>query len=291
MNNGTWLIRREFWENRAIWMIPAVFGGLLLIAALFGQVSIPRLTTVEESHEAAGGFLMIVGGLFYLVMAVYSTWYLMDCLYTDRRDRSILFWKSLPIADATTVLSKLLVGMVIIPLVYFAAADATALIAAFILSIRARASIGSALWNGEVWLQVQVLWMYVIAATALWYLPIAGWLMLVSAWAKRAVMLWVILPPLLVCILERVIFGTQMSAHLVMRRLTGLPSVSFNGGSKHMWTHDGGVVDNAGASSMTVWRLINPSGFFTSAETWIGIAVGVVLIVAAIQLRMRRSEI
>ena len=291
MNNGTWLIRREFWENRAIWMIPAVFGGLLLIAALFGQVSIPRLTTVEESHEAAGGFLMIVGGLFYLVMAVYSTWYLMDCLYTDRRDRSILFWKSLPIADATTVLSKLLVGMVIIPLVYFAAADATALIAAFILSIRARASIGSALWNGEVWLQVQVLWMYVIAATALWYLPIAGWLMLVSAWAKRAVMLWVILPPLLVCILERVIFGTQMSAHLVMRRLTGLPSVSFNGGSKHMWTHDGGVVDNAGASSMTVWRLINPSGFFTSAETWIGIAVGVVLIVGAIQLRMRRSEI
>jgi ABC-2 type transport system permease protein len=291
MNNGTWLIRREFWENRAIWMIPAVFGGLLLIAALFGQVSIPRLTTVEESHEAAGGFLVIVGGLFYLVMAVYSTWYLMDCLYTDRRDRSILFWKSLPIADSTTVLSKLLVGMVIIPLVYFAAADATALIAAFILSIRARASIGSSLWNGEVWLQVQVLWMYVIFTTALWYLPIAGWLMLVSAWAKRAVMLWVVLPPLLVCILERVIFGTQMATRVIMRRLTGLPSVSFNGGSKHMWTHDGGVVDNAGASSMTVWRLINPSGFFTSAETWIGIAVGVVLIIAAIQLRMRRSEI
>jgi len=291
MNNGTWLIRREFWENRAIWMIPAVFGGLLLIAALFGQVSIPRLTTVEESHEAAGGFLVIVGGLFYLVMAVYSTWYLMDCLYTDRRDRSILFWKSLPIADSTTVLSKLLVGMVIIPLVYFAAADATALIAAFILSIRARASIGSSLWNGEVWLQVQVLWMYVIFTTALWYLPIAGWLMLVSAWAKRAVMLWVVLPPLLVCILERVIFGTQMATHVIMRRLTGLPSVSFNGGSKHMWTHDGGVVDNAGASSMTVWRLINPSGFFTSAETWIGIAVGAVLIIAAIQLRMRRSEI
>jgi ABC-2 type transport system permease protein len=291
MNNGTWLIRREFWENRAIWMIPAVFGGLLLIAALFGQVSIPRLTTVEESHEAAGGFLVIVGGLFYLVMAVYSTWYLMDCLYTDRRDRSILFWKSLPIADSTTVLSKLLVGMVIIPLVYFAAADATALIAAFILSIRARASIGSSLWNGEVWLQVQVLWMYVIFTTALWYLPIAGWLMLVSAWAKRAVMLWVVLPPLLVCILERVIFGTQMATHVIMRRLTGLPAVSFNGGSKHMWTHDGGVVDNAGASSMTVWRLINPSGFFTSAETWIGIAVGAVLIIAAIQLRMRRSEI
>jgi ABC-2 type transport system permease protein len=291
MNNGTWLVRREFWENRAIWMIPAVFGGLLLLAALFGQVSIPRLTSPEEAHEAAAAFQVIVGAMFYLVMGVYSTWYLMDCLYTDRRDRSILFWKSLPISDAAAVLSKLLVGMIIIPLVYFAAADATALIAAFILSIRARASIGSSLWSGEAWWQIQVLWIYAIVTTGIWYLSIAGWLMLVSAWAKRAVMLWVILPPLLVCILERVIFGTTMATHVIMRRLTGLPSVSFNAGSKHMWTHDGAVVDNAGASSISVWHLINPSGFFTSAETWIGVVVGVAFIVAAIQLRMRRSEI
>ena len=181
VNNSKWLIRREFWENRAIWMIPAVFGGLLLLAALFGQVSIPRLTSPQESEEAAAAFLVIVGAMFYLVMGVYSTWYLLDCLYTDRKDRSILFWKSLPISDATTVLCKLLVGMVIIPLVYFAAADATALIAAFILSIRARASIGSSLWNGDVWWQVQVLWIYAIVTTAVWYLPVAGWLMLVSA--------------------------------------------------------------------------------------------------------------
>ena len=291
MKTYSWLIRREFWEFRATWLIPAVVGAVLIFAALFGRVDLSAFD--EHLAQMNMGTIYLVGMavLFYLVMSVYASWYLMDCLYNDRRDRSILFWKSLPIADSTTVLSKLLVGMVIIPLVYFAAADATALIAAFILSIRARASIGSSLWNGEVWLQVQVLWMYVIFTTALWYLPIAGWLMLVSAWAKRAVMLWVVLPPLLVCILERVIFGTQMATHVIMRRLTGLPSVSFNGGSKHMWTHDGGVVDNAGASSMTVWRLINPSGFFTSAETWIGIAVGVVLIIAAIQLRMRRSEI
>ena len=289
MNNSTWLIRREFWENRAIWMIPAVFGGLLLLAALFGQVSLPRLTSPVESRQAAGAFLVVVGAMFYLIMGVYSTWYLLDCLYTDRRDRSILFWKSLPISDSTTVLSKLLVGMVIVPLVYFAAADATALIAAFILSIRARASIGSALWNGEVWWQVQVLWMYVMVTTALWFLPIAGWAMLVSAWAKRAVMLWAVLPPLLLYILERVFFGTRMVGHLITRRLMGLPFVSFND-PKYLWTHEGGLVDNAG-SAPSVWQLINPSGFITSPETWIGVAVGVVLIAAAIQLRMHRSEI
>jgi ABC-2 type transport system permease protein len=292
VNNSKWLIRREFWENRAIWMIPAVFGALLLLAALFGQVSIPRLTSPQESEEAAAAFLVIVGAMFYLVMGVYSTWYLLDCLYNDRKDRSILFWKSLPISDATIVLCKLLVGMIIIPLVYFAAADATALIAAFILSIRARASIGSSLWNGDVWWQVQVLWTYAILTTAVWYLPVTGWLMLVSAYARRAVILWAVLPPLLLYFLERVFFGTHMVGHIIARRLTALPSVSFKGvGPNYTWTHGGGVVDNASSPAPSVWHLINPSGFFTSAETWIGVAVGIVLIVAAIQLRMRRSEI
>ena len=291
MNNSNWLIRREFWENRAIWMIPAAFGGLLLLAALFTQVSIPRLTSPRETEEAASAFLVVVGALFYLVMALYSAWYLLDCLYTDRKDRSILFWKSLPVSDATTVLCKLLVGLIIVPLVYFAAADATALIAAFILSIRARASIGSSLWNGDAWWQIQVLWMYVIVTTAVWYLPVAGWLMLLSAWAKRAVILWAILPPLLLNIFERLFFGTHMVSQIIGRRLTGLPRVSFHF-SKYMWTNEGGVVDNAsGAPVTSVWHLINPSGFFSSAETWIGVAVGIVLIVAAIQLRMRRSEI
>ena len=273
MNTNTWLIRREFWENRAIWMIPAVFGALLILAALFGQVSIPKLTSPLEMHEAAGAFQVIVGVMFFVVMSVYSTWYLLDCLYADRKDRSILFWKSLPISDAKTVLSKLLVGMVLIPLVYFAAADATALIAAFILSIRARASIGSALWQPDVWWQIQVLWVYSIITAALWYLPIAGWLMLVSAWAKRAVMLWAVLPPLVLYILERVFFGTHTIGNVFARRMAGWPLAAFNG-AKHVWTEGSGVVDNNGVP-VTVWHLINPSGFFTSAETWIGAAVGI----------------
>ena len=289
MNTSTWLIRREFWENRAIWVIPAVFGALLILAALFGQVSIPKLTSPAEMHEAAGAFQVIVGAMFYVVMSVYATWYLLDCLYADRRDRSILFWKSLPLSDARTVLIKLLVAMILIPLVYFVAADATALIAAFILSIRAKASLGSALWQADVWWDIQVLWLYCVVVTAIWYLPIAGWLMLVSAWAKRAVMLWSVLPPLVAYIFERVFFGTHVIGHTLARRLIGLPMVAFNG-AKHVWTQGSGVVDNDGLP-VRVWNLINPSGFFTSAETWIGAAVGIVLIVGAIQLRMRRSEI
>ncbi len=289
MNTNIWLIRREFWENRAIWMIPAIFGTLLILGALFGQISIPRLTTPEQMHEAAAAYQVIVGAMFYVVMSVYATWYLLDCLYADRRDRSILFWKSLPISDAKTVLSKLIVGMVLIPLVYYAVADATALVGAFILSIRARASIGGALWQPDVWWQIQVLWVYCIVTTALWYLPIAGWLMLVSAWAKRAVMLWAVLPPLVAFILERAIVGTQVIGHVLLVRLAGLPYVAFNGANLE-WTEGKGIVDIDGVPA-SVWHLINPSGFFTSADTWIGAAVGAALIVAAIQLRTRRTEV
>jgi hypothetical protein len=82
-----------------------------------------------------------------------------------------------------------------------------------------------------------------------------------------------------------------MFGHLISRRLMGLPSVSFNG-AHYGWTNEGHIVENgSGAPATTVWHLIDPSGFFTSMEVWIGFVVGIALILGAIQLRMRRSEI
>lgn len=289
MNTNLWLIRREFWENRAIWMIPAVFGGLLILAALFGHVSIPTLSSRTETRDAGGIFLIVIGLMFYSVMAVYSGWYLLDCLYADRKDRSILFWKSLPISDVRTVLSKLAIALVIVPVVYFVAADVTSLIAAFILSVRARDSLGTALWQPDLWLQIQVLWIYTIIVSAIWYLPVVGWLLAVSAWAKRAVILWSILPPLVLYLIERVFFGTSVIGHELTKRLAGMAPVAYYAG-KEMFAHNS-INATAGDGPASVWQFINPSGFFSSPQTWIGAAVGVALIVVAIQLRMRRSEI
>ena len=255
MNNSLWLIRREFWENRAIWLIPAVFGGLLIVAALFGHVDIPEVGSRPEARDVGGIFLIAFGLMFFVVMSVYSTWYLLDCLYADRKDRSILFWKSLPLSDTETVLSKLVVGMLVIPVVYFIAADVTSLLAAFILSIRARASLGSSLWQPDVWLQIQVLWLYAIVTSAIWYLPIAGWLLVVSAWAKRAVMLWSILPPLALCIIEKFL-GTTVLWQILRQRLFGWPKVAVQG-SIHRWAGD--HVDPS-EIPRSVWRLIDVSG-------------------------------
>jgi ABC-2 type transport system permease protein len=289
MNTNLWLVRREFWENRAIWMIPAIFGALLILAALFGHVNIPTLSSHSETRDAGGIFLIVVGLMFYSVMAVYAGWYLLDCLYADRKDRSILFWKSLPISDVQTVLCKLAVALIVIPVVYFVAADVTSLIAAFILSIRARESLGSALWQPDLWLQIQVLWVYTIFASAIWYLPVVGWLLAVSAWAKRAVILWSILPALVLYLIERVFFGTHVIGHALAKRLGGMAPVAYYA-SKDMFEHDK-INATAGDGPGSVWQLIDLRGFLSTPDTWIGAAVGVALIVLAIQLRMRRSEI
>jgi ABC-2 type transport system permease protein len=291
MNTAIWLVRREFWENRAIWMIPAVLGGLVILAALFGRIDLMTIPSQVPSRAVGGGFLLAVGATFFVVMSIYSTWYLLDCLYADRKDRSVLFWKSMPISDTTTVMSKLATALVVIPVVYFAAADLTTLMMAFIISVRANSYLGGALWHVDLWLQLQVLWIYVIVTTAIWFLPIAAYLLVVSAWAKRAVMLWSILPPIALILAERWFLGSHVIARQLGKRLAGYPALAFHddpGCCSWVTT----VVDNDTMRTPTsIWGFFDAGGFFSSPETWIGAAVGVALIVCAIQLRTRRTEI
>ena len=288
MNDYAWLVRREFWENRAIWIVPTAIGVALTLAALFGNVQIPALSA-PDSRALSGAVLFGFGVTFFVVMNIYATWYLLDCLYADRRDKSILFWKSLPLSDTATVLAKLFTGLIAIPLVYFVAADIATLLMAFIVSLRAHSALGGSLWQPDLWLQLQVLWLYLILTTAIWYLPFAGYLLVVSAWAKRAVILWSFLPPLVLYIIERWFLGTNVVGRMLGRRLTGLAMVALNPSGEKSWHVDKATETLTLPSS--VWHFINPSGFFSNPETWIGVAVGVLLIVGAIQLRMRRSEI
>ena len=291
MNTYSWLIRREFWENRAIWIVPTIIGVALTLAALFGRVDIVALTNAEQNRLVGGMVLFAFGVTFFAVMSIYSTWYLLDCLYADRKDRSILFWKSLPISDTATVLAKLFTGLIAIPLVYFLAADISTLLMAFIVSVRAHSTLGSALWQPDLWLQLQALWLYLIVTTAIWYLPFAGWLMVVSAWAKRAVTLWSILPPLAAYLLERWFFGTHVVGTVLRDRALGYIPHAFQDVSDHSaWVST--VIDHDTITTpSSVWRLLDPVGFFSSAATWIGVVIGISLIVAAIQLRLRRTEV
>jgi ABC-2 type transport system permease protein len=290
VNTYIWLVRREFWENRAIWTIPAVIGGFLILGALFGKVEGLGVTSEVPGRAATQLFLVAVGATFFAVMSIYSTWYLLDCLHADRKDRSVLFWKSLPISDTATVLSKLLTAVIVIPLVYFALADVTTLLMAFIISVRASSSIGAGLWHADLWLQLQVLWLYLIVTAAIWYLPIVAYLLVVSSWARRAVMLWSLLPPIALIIAERWFFGSHVIAAQLWERLVGLVG-AFNSS-----LYDGSwVVTPVGHGTIqtpaSIWSVLEPARFLSSPETWIGVGVGVALIFCAVQLRTRRTEI
>ncbi len=283
MNNLIWLVRREFWENKAIWVMPACIGALMVVASLFGKVEIAMLHASDQQTElAAVLFLVAIGGVFWVAMSIYSVWYLLDCLYADRKDRSVLFFKSLPLTDSATVLSKLLVAVVAIPLVYFLAADISALLMTFVISVRARLGFGNILWRPELWLQQQVLWLYVILTGILWYLPVVGWLLLVSAWAKRAVILQAILPPLAIMLAERLFLGTHLATLLFRDRLLGGPYVAFH--HPIQWSLAKGEL------SPGVWQLPDPVGFFSSVDLWIGVLVGAACIVGVVQLRKRRTD-
>ena len=295
MNTTLWLVRREFWENRAIWLIPAVLGGLLVLASLFGGYQVLGAVDLATVHAVvqAGALdgMVFIAVTFFVVMSIYSTWYLLDCLYADRKDRSILFWKSMPISDTATVVCKLATALIVIPLLYFALADLTTLIMAFIISVRANSYIDSSLWRGGLWLQIQALWLYLIVTAAIWYLPVAAWLLVVSAWARRAVMLWSIMPPLALVIAERVFLGTHVIAGQLASRLGGYFSHALQytpGATNWVTTEIGHDTIN---TPVSVIQFMNPGGFFSSSDTWIGAAVGAALIAGAIQLRMRRTEI
>ncbi len=112
-----------------------------------------------------------------------------------------------------------------------------------------------------------------------------------SAWAKRAVMLWSILPPIALLLAERWFLGSHVIAEQIGERLLGYPAQAFQddpGGRSWETT----VIDNDTIRTpVSIWHFFNVDGFFSSSETWIGAAVGVALIVCAIQLRTRRTEI
>jgi ABC-2 type transport system permease protein len=291
MNTFVWLVRREFWENRAIWVLPAVIAGLMVVAAAIGHAELsPTGGHVEVSVMQKSGpgaavvFFFATGMIFFTTMNIYAFWYLLDCLYADRRDRSILFWKSMPIPDATIVLSKALVALVALPAVYFVAADVATLLMAAIISVRDHGPPGGSLWDARLWLQQQTLWIYISTTSALWYLPIAGWLMLVSASAKRAAILYAVLPPLGLVLAEHLLIGTHEIGKILMGRINGFKDAAFKYPPEFHWSpgHDDGVPSVIG--------LLDPEGFLRNPAVWIGAAIGAAFIVGAIELRKRRAD-
>jgi ABC-2 type transport system permease protein len=222
MNRLLALIRREYWENKgSIRTTPLVMAGLYIVSTLMGVITMSYFdadgyttrTAVEQLGEMSAEMraeVLYQGGLassvmFTVVMSFVVFFYLLGALYDDRKDRSILFWKSLPASDTLTIASKLLTAMVLIPLAFLAALILTHIVVGVIVSITLATAGGNpfTLLIAElrplaVWGLIAASW----AANSIWALPLYGWLLLVSAFAPRVPLLFATLPPLIFSVLQ-----------------------------------------------------------------------------------------
>lgn len=293
------LVRRELWEHRNLVWAPLAMALTIVVVSVLsstihGSVDIrmdggrPLPELFRDAEQQRGIFVAIMAGLVLpqlLVGAVVVFFYLLDCLFTERRDRSILFWKSLPVSDSQTVLSKLFVALVAMPLWIWALSLAVGLAVFGVVAAKVSGTpaAGLGVWHGGTWLAVQASMLGKLALAALWYLPVAGWLLLVSVLAKRSPFIWATLPFLVLSIAERTTLGTNTVGSFVSRRLFGFgEEISFAavtaGGS------------GAGALVTRSRSLLGEFPLLFSPELWLGVAVGAALVYAAIRLRRRSDD-
>ncbi|THD61782.1 hypothetical protein [Phenylobacterium sp.] len=291
-----WSVRRELWENRAIYLAPLVVAGIVMVGFLFSLRDLPQAIRVlgtplapdapMAEHRAHGLQAMAVmasqaGILAILVAAlIVAIFYCLACLHNERRDRSVLFWKSLPVSDTTAVLSKAFIPLAVLPPVVVTIMVVTQLITAGLATAVVAAS---GLDTGILWRQltptpvVIVGLAYGVVMLMLWYAPIVGWLMLVSAWAKRMTFVWAVAPPLAICLFEFLAFRSHYAWTLVHSRLVdGL--AAFTAGGK-------------GKEAVSKLSDIDPMPFLTDPGFWGGLVFAAAALAACVWLRRRREPI
>ncbi len=280
-----WSIRRELWENRYVYLAPvgaaALFflGFLITLVHLPGKVRGMEMFSPMQYREAIAGPYDIMSGAMMLVGMLVSIFYCLDALYGERRDRSILFWKSLPISDRTTVLAKATIPFVIVPLLTFVTGIAThfLMLVASSLVLLANGLNASELWTSISYFRMSWLLLYhLLTAHTLWPAPWYAWLLFVSARVRRAPFLWAVLPPVALAALEKITFHTSHLGNLFAERFIG--SVASDSHPHEVFPTNPMFHIHAGE-------------YFGSPGFWIGIAIAAAFLVAAVRLRRYQAPI
>jgi ABC-2 type transport system permease protein len=266
-----WSVRRELWESRSIYLAPLFVAAAFVFGFLIGAFARPvHLREIEKLYDFAAVAIMATT----FIVAIF---YCLDALNSERRDRGILFWKSLPVSDLTTVLSKASIPLVFLPLLTFAITIVTQLLMLLISTAALMGSGRSAATLGLPLVQTSPGLLYhLLVIHSLWYAPIFGWLLLVSAWARRAAFLWAALPLFAVGVVEKIAFNTSHFAEMLANRISG-------GGQ--------GAPVTASGMSTDLMPAGGPVQFLVSPGLWIGLLVAAAFLGAAVWLRRNREPI
>jgi len=278
----SWSVRRELWEYRSIYIAPLVVAGVFLVGFMISLIHLPTRMRAAlaldpmQQHAMIEKPYMTVAFLVMGIAFVVGLFYSLEALHGERRERSILFWKSLPVSDLTTVLSKFSIPVVVLPLVSFTITVATQWI---MLMLSSLVLMGSGLSVTTLWAQVglgqksMVLLYHLITVHALWYAPIYGWMLLVSGWARRAPFLWAAVPLVAIGILEKVAFNTSYFVRLLQYRVAGPETFAMAA---------------RGDDAMSAMAPVDLGKFFSAPGLWLGLLVAAAFLAGAV--RLRRSQ-
>jgi ABC-2 type transport system permease protein len=281
-----WSVRRELWENRSLYIAPLAVAGLALFGVLISSGRLARrvreianLGPERQSDMLSIPYHLVAVAIIVAGLIV-SVFYSLGALYNERRDRNILFWKSLPVSDLVAVLAKASLPIVAVPVISVAIIAATQAIMLIwsTLVLGAGGLDATILWTRVPFLANLCTLVYGLAAISLWYAPIQGWLLLVSAWARRAPFLWALLPPPAICLVEKLAFNSSHFASLLGYRLGGVFQLAFDDADPR--AHPSGAQLHA-----------DPAQFLASAGLWTGLAFAAACLAGAIWLRRRREAI
>jgi ABC-2 type transport system permease protein len=288
-----WSVRRELWENRSIYIAPLAIAAVYLLSFAISVIWLPNnmrevwmphtmreMAALKVTDSLVGLAMpythaaMLIGLIAFLVGIFYS----LEALHGERRDHTIRFWKSLPVSDLTTVLSKASIPLVVLPLIAFAVTVALQQIMR-LLSIAVLAANGGSvatLWTRLPLSEMELVTLYGGLVLTLWHAPIYCWFLLVSGWARRAAFLWAVVPWVAIAAVENIAFHTSYLGSLLKDRMFGFAEAAFDLKDKNGVPIDAHFIPLA---------QLTPGKFLTNPSLWLGLIVAAALFAAAVRLR------
>jgi ABC-2 type transport system permease protein len=277
-----WSVRRELWENRSIYVAPLIVAVVVLFGFLVSTVGMPQrrqaVLLLDPGHQRAliGEPYDVAAMMLIFTAFIVGVFYCLDALHSERRDRSVLFWKSLPVSDFTTVLSKATIPLLVLPAIILA----IVILVQFLMLLWSSAVLLSSGLAATTWtrfnlFQQSVILLYSLIVIALWHAPIYGWALLISGWARRATFLWAVLPLLAIGVLEKFAFDTSHFLSMLKNRVFDAGDTAFA-----FQPHRGVAIDSL--------VQLTPGRYLATPGLWIGLAFAAAFV--AIAVRQRRYQ-
>ena len=220
--------------------------------------------------------LLVLGFPILLTVGFGLLAYSLSTFADERKDRSLIFWRSLPVSDLTTVLSKVFIVTLIVPLMvipYIILLQLVAMTSASIFFATNDIVSFGWLWGSYIitdWFRI----IFSLWAQALWSLPLFLWLMLAGTYAARPIA-GAIVPPVILIVLEGIIFKTNLVLEFIENRI-GFWSRSDSFPKEYQEIR---VVDISDILLL-----------FSTQAFWIGILASVILVAGIVYVRSSNSD-